>query len=608
VTDGSAGPLAVAFRWLRARLRAVGRIARWEVRRSVGVVDRRTAALGLAAGSAALDTGVYRIGVAADSPYHDVVTETPALAAREPDRDAIARGDAEVVIQDGRFYVGDSPKASAALSTLRDAVRQSNLERMRAEDNESAAFPVVVTLRYAERGGGTADGGRDGDGSSGGGLGGGGSNGDGSGGSGADADSTGGVDGGGASGGPTGGTSGDGPLGVPSLGAGFFGGGTSGSPADISPPFPFASLVLAFAFFIPMNFVIQPYGSTILNERINRRGELLLVAPVSPGDIVAGKTLPYFGVLLGTVAVISLAIGGGPASVAAVAPIAALFLAATFAGAMFARSFKELTFVTVTVSVFLTTYAFVPAIFTNVTPIALISPLTLVVRDLQGTGVTLGQYVFSTGPFYLSTAVLFLLGLGVYREEDMFTQRPVPLKFLDAINSRVVGRRSAATWSALWMPFVFIAELLAVAVLFVLPVDISIPLLLVVVAAVEEVAKSVHVFAAFRGPFADSRTARTALVLGALSGLGFFLAEKATAVVQLVGLPDLAVGQAAFGPVGLGVPGAAALLVAPLVLHCVTAAASALGAARSRGAYLGTLVVAVGVHAAYNLAVVSALA
>ncbi len=59
-------------------------------------------------------------------------------------------------------------------------------------------------------------------------------------------------------------------------------------------------------------------------------------------------------------------------------------LGATFVGAMFARSFKELTFVTVAVSVFLTAYTFVPAIFTQVTPIALISPLTLVVRDLTG--------------------------------------------------------------------------------------------------------------------------------------------------------------------------------------------------------------------------------
>jgi ABC-type Na+ efflux pump permease subunit len=610
---------------LRDGLRAVARIARWEVGRSAGVVDRRTAALGLVAlllagavggatlatGGAALDRDVYRIGVATDSPYHEVVRESPALAARDADLDSLGRS-VEVVVRGDRFYVADSRKAEAALSTFRSAVRRHNLGRMGEEGNVSAAFPVVVTLQYTDRGGGTggsATASTDGDGTTD-------NGGDGDGGT-AD-DPT--ADGGGTGQDRDDGTadssdSGDGiaaggdsgSLGVPFLGGDLLGGGNSGSPADISPPFPFGALVLAFVFFVPMNFVIQPYGSSILNERINRRGELLLVAPVSPAAIVAGKTLPYLATLVGLTAVIAVAIGGGVTSVAAVAPIAALYLAATFVGGMFARSFKELTFVTVAISVFLTSYAFVPAIFTNVTPIALISPLTLVVHDLQGTGVTAAQYAFSTGPFYVGAAVLFTLGVGVYREEDMFTQRPVPLKFLDALDSRIAGPRSMAVLSALSIPFVFIAELLAIAVLFVLPVDVSIPLLLLVVAGVEEVAKSVHVYAGFENDFADRRGLRTALVLGSLSGLGFFLGEKLTAVVQFVGLPDLALGRAAFTPVGVGSAAALGLLLAPLVLHATTTSIAALGASRSRNWYLAALVPATLVHAAYNFAVVSAL-
>ena len=613
--------LRSAGRSARDALRAVARIARWEASRSAGVVDRRTAILGLVAlllagavggaamatGGVALDRDVYRIGVADDSPYHDVVEESPALAARPPDVGRLGRG-IDVVVAD-RFYVADSQKARAALSTFRSAVRRHNLDEMRDERNESAAFPVVVTLRYVERvpddavtagaesdGTATSDDG-DADPGAAGGTGGGGDGGFGA--------ESGGVD-------AAGGGTGDDPLGVPGLGGvagGLLGGGTSGSPADISPPFPFGALVLAFVFFIPMNFVIQPYGSSILNERINRRGELLLVAPVSPSAIVAGKTLPYLALLVGITTLVALAIGGGPVSVAAVAPIATLYLAATFVGAMFARSFKELTFVTVSISVFLTSYAFVPAIFTNVTPIALISPLTLVVHDLQGTGVTAAQYLFATGPFYVGSAVCFLLGVGVYREEDMFTQRPVPLKFLDALNSRIEGKGSVALLSALSIPFVFIAELLAIAVLFVLPVEVSVPLLLVAVAAVEEVAKSVHVYAGFRGPFAGQRGWKTALVLGALSGLGFFLGEKLTAIVQFVGLPDLTLGRAAFSTAGVAVTPTVGLLLllAPLALHATTTSIASLGATRNRATYLAALVPAIAVHAAYNLAVVSAL-
>jgi ABC-type Na+ efflux pump permease subunit len=597
-------------RVLRERAATVLRIARWEVSRSAGTVDRRTAAAGVAGlllaalvtgavattGGLAVDRDIYRVGVDEDSPYHEPVEDATSLAAAPPDPDALG-DDLDVLVLDGRVYPADSQKGQAALSAFRGAVQRYNDRLMSAEENQTAAYPVVVSLRYVER---TAE------------RGGAGGQAAGDGGSSGTATGTGDDAGTGSDVGTSSGRAdrdGDGDLAVPDIGGGtggLFRTSASGSPADIAPPFPFASLILAFAFLVPMNFVIQAYGSTVLNERINRRGELLLVAPVEPTDIVAGKTLPYAVAMVAATTLIALLVGGGVVSVAAVVPVALLFLASTFVGAMFARSFKELTFVTVTVSVFLTTYAFVPAIFTNVTPIALISPLTLVVMDLQGAGVSAVQYAFATGPFYFGSAVLFLLGVGVYREEDMFTQRPVPLKFLDALDSRIAGARSMATLSAMFIPFVFIAELLAIAVLYALPVDVSIPLLLVTIAGVEEVAKSAHVYAGFeKNRFAP--TPRTAILLGSLSGLGFFVGEKLMAIVQLVGLPSLALGSAAFTPAGIGTGAAAGLLVAPLVLHAVTASVSALGARGDRTWYVGGLVVATTVHALYNLTVVTTL-
>jgi ABC-type Na+ efflux pump permease subunit len=612
--------------WLHEHASDVRRIARWEVARGAGSVDRTTAVLAVVsllvsvavvgtvvatgAGGLALDEGVYRVAVDDDSPYHEVVEERPALTARPPGAD-----DADLrVLADGRVRPAPGQKGEAALAEFRSAVQAHNDRLLAAEENQSAAFPVLVDLRYESRASvGPASAG--GDGIGGGSSGSGGGDTDGS----DPTDTTGSDDAGGTDTTSVGGGGGDGrddggSVGVPGLGGSLVAGGDSGSPADIDPPFPFESLILAFAFLVPMNFVVQAYGSTILDERIGRRGELLLVAPVTPGDIVAGKTAPY---LLGMVAVttaIALAIGGSLLSVVAVVPVALLFLAATFTAGMFARSFKELTFVTVAISTFLTSYAFVPAIFADVTPIALISPLTLVVRDLQGGGATVVEYLFSTGPFYFGSSVLFLLGLGVYREEDMFTQRPVPLKVLDALDSRLRGATSVAVLSGLFIPFVFIAELLAVAVLFALPIDVSIPLLLVTIAAVEEVAKSVHVYAGFAKARFE-RTVGVALVLGTLSGLGFFVGEKLTVVVQLIGLPELPLGEAAFAPSGVGVAGGGApgvgvvlvLLLAPLLLHAVTASLSALGARANLRWYGVGLSAAVAVHAAYNLAVVSLL-
>ena len=632
------------------RLRRVARIARWELGQSTSSYNRRTlaviavlvvvvasvgtSAVALGVASPSPNTDIYRVGVADNSPYNAVIDDHASLTARPPDRTALATGEIDLLIGAVRqptagpgprsptllVEPADGEKGDAALTAFRSAVQSYNDRAMALEPNRTAAYPVVVELQYIPQStlgpaAPTNAGNLTGDDTPG-------DDADGDDGTDTDANATDAngttsdVDGGPANGGGdnttgTDSTDSDAPPvadggGGSLLDRALFGGGTSGSPAEIQPPFPFGSLLLAFLFLVPMNFVIQSYGSSILNERISRRGELLLVAPVERLDIVAGKTLPYAAIAVATTAIIAAAIGGSLLSVAAVVPIAMTFLAATFLGAMFARSFKELTFVTITITVFLTSYVFIPSIFTNVTPIALISPLTLVVMELQGEAVSLGSYLFSTGPFYTSTAVLFLLGTGVYREEDMFSQKPVPLKFLDALDARLSGIRSVGVLTALFLPFVFIAELLAIAVLFVLPIEVSIPLILVVIAAVEEVAKSIHMFAGFESDRFD-RSVRTALVLGIASGIGFFVAEKFTVVAQLVGLPGLQLGEAALQPAGIGItPSTSLLLLAgPLVLHTVTAGVAALGARKKLRWYLVSLVAATAIHAAYNFGVVT---
>jgi len=649
-----------AGRWVCERAENISRIARWETTKNAGGVDRRTVAiavlavLGLGAlgplavsQGVALDQGIYRVGVAGDSPYYAPASLDRTFQVQQPSRAAVVDGRQEVVISG--FAVDQyshTPKGRAAVSELRSTVKRYNDRVMAAEDNQSAAFPVVVTLTYAEQdavrvvappGDGTelgSDEGDNGDDTSGGGSDGASGDGDaddndasgdgdggtsGDGGDGTSSSDSDGSSGDGETGSETGdgaddgGTTGeavdDGSVGGSSFRARLTGGTVSGSPSDIAPPFPFRALVLAFVYVLPLNFVIQAYGSTVLSERINRRGELLLVAPVSRADIIVGKTLPYFAGAVGIAALITLGLQGSVVSVLAVVPLAALFLSATFLAAMFARSFKELTFLTVTITVSLTSYAFVPAIFTDVTPIALISPLTLVVRDLQGEAVELGQFLFSTLPPTLTALVMFGLGAGLYREEDMFTQRPVPLKVLDALAGPIKRRRSVGLLSAVLLPFVLVFELVVVALLFALG-EVSIPLVLVAVAVTEEVAKSLPIYAGYVHAEFD-RGIRTALVLGGFSGLGFFIAEKFALIAQLADLPDLEIGRAALSsqaPLNAGVPlpvVAAGLLLAPLGLHVVTASVSALGASRGKRAYIGAVVVAVGVHLVYNLAVVS---
>nr|WP_090382894.1 PrsW family intramembrane metalloprotease [Natronobacterium texcoconense] len=633
------------MRSLLDSLARTGRVARWEISRSTGTVDRKTVfvvvamliAVGVVGLSVAdeglgLEDEIYVVGVDETDPYHDVAVASDrfrTVPAPEGGLEGVYYVDdpgVDLVIERGEIgHVGEN--GPAAYDAFRNAVERYNEGLMAQENDEAAAYPVRVSIDYEDRsyegaiappGEGTDGPTRDDE---------------------TETDRVTSVDGETSpddeTAAPDDGTSGDGESAgddetesddgidlrsdadgtdeqttteIPEFDdlddeAGY------GSPSTLSPPFPFQSLILAFLFIVPMNFVIQAYGSTIMDERIKRRGELLLVSPASSREIVAGKTLPYLIGLVGIVVAITVAIRGGVLSVAATVPIALLFLAATFAGAMFARSFKELTFVTVTISVVLTTYAFIPAIFTDVTPIALISPLTLVVMDLQGESPTLAAYLVSTGPAYLTAGVFFLLGLGTYREEDMFAQKPVPTKAIDAIATRVKGKRSIPALTVVFVPFVFAAQLLAIALLFAAPATIAIPIIVLFAAAVEELAKSIHVYAGFSRSRLES-TVGMAVVLGVLSGAAFFLAEKVTQIVQLVGLHEFDSAIAAFGPEIAGADAAggplvyAGILLAPLVLHAVTATVSAVGATRGRTSYVIAVTAATVVHAGYNIGVI----
>ncbi|MFB6118677.1 PrsW family intramembrane metalloprotease [Halosegnis sp.] len=576
------------------------RVARWEATKGVASVDRRVAAVlaallvvtlasvpALAATGLALDEGIYRVGIEEESPLYGPVAADTAFTVQDPSRAAFEDGRIDLLVTDGRVRYRDTEKGRAAVAQLQAAVERYNDRRLAREPNQTAAFPVRVTLRFIERGEAASTPGEDT-----------------ASGSEPSTPTPTAVSGGGGSGSSGSGGAGSGAV-LP--GVDLFGGETTtGSPSDIAPPFPFESLVLAFLFVLPLNFVIQAYGSSMLKERLNRRGELLLVAPLSRGDIVGGKTLPYLLVALAVTGGVAVAVGGGLLSMAGVVPLALLFLAATFLAAMFARSFRELTFLTVAVSVGLTTYAFVPAVFSEVQGVALVSPLTLVVRDLTGESVALSEAAVAVGPPTLTAAVCYGFGLGLYREEDLFTQRPVPLKLLDALASRISRARSLVFVTALVVPFVFVTELLAVATLFALPVGVSIPVVLALVAVVEELAKSAVVLAGFehaRYP----KTPRWAVVGGAAAGLGFFLGEKLTLVVQLVGLPELRVGAAAFGPPAASVSPLVltVLLIAPLGLHVLTTTIAAIGATRGREGYLTGLALAVAVHLAYNGAVLA---
>jgi len=540
------------------------------------------------------DRGLYRVAITSDSPLVPAVQGSRLFRLVDADpATAIESGAADLVVTAQDVSAVQGSKGAAALAALKQAAKDYTFRELAQESDQGAAFPVRVFLTYQQqaRFGQTnalpaappeipqA--------------------------SGKEPDST------------TGTVSGSGGGGGTVTGSQK----TSGfdllpqersvnTPETLSPPFPFRSLLLAYAFLIPMNFVVQVYAGSSIAERLGRKGEAMLASPARPWEIILGKAIPYFLLMMLVCGGIVIAIGGGWLSLLAVMPLAYAFLALEFVSAMFARSFRELTFLTVFTSVLLTIYAFLPAVFTDVHPIALVSPISLVVMDLRHDAVPLGQILYATLPLTLFSTMLYVLGAALYTEEDLFHQKPVLAKAVDALARQVKGMGSAIKIPALLIAQVLVVELLLMTFLFAWPVRVGTLGILVAVALCEETFKGLPSYAAVtRGMISPKRAA----LFGALVGLGFFLAEKGLLIVSLAGILDIPAGQAVFGASGATAIGGGALpvllllLVAPLLLHVGTAALTGWGSARGKPVFAASFVLAITIHTAYNYFVVSAM-
>lgn len=364
------------------------------------------------------------------------------------------------------------------------------------------------------------------------------------------------------------------------------------TPSHFNPPLPFRSVVLSFIFIFPIYFLAQFFSSSILDERIKRKGELLLVSPLRPYQIVFGKLMPYLLGSIGLIAVMTYNMGGSPLMILILLPVSLIFLSTSFLGAIIARSFKELSFVLIFLSVFLSGYIFFPAMFASIHDISIISPITLVVKLLENETVTVNDYLFSTAPLYLVSMLIFMFGILIYREEDLFTQKSIKEKLVDSIQE-FIERVPAPLFflSIALLPLVFSIQMMLIVLMFNFPIRIGIFFFIIIAAFVEELVKSAGIYTLFSRKMCEMTTAG-ALKSGFLSGLGFFAGEKLLLLVVIAGIAGSAFGSV----MGIG------LLIFPLLLH-VTSTTAASVSLRYLGThrYLASVVIASIVHAAYNL-------
>lgn len=368
------------------------------------------------------------------------------------------------------------------------------------------------------------------------------------------------------------------------------------TPSQLTPPLPFDAIVLVFVFIFPLYFTSQFYMMSIMNERIERRGEILLSSPLRPSAIVIGKMLPYLVVMCAVTAVLSLTTGETAVVLAAVFPVILFFLAAALLIGMASRSFKELSFISIFFSTVATSYLFFPSIFANIHVISLISPLTLIIYAIEGTPFTLIDYVYSTFLFWATAGILFCICIINFTEERLFTLHPLRAKVREYIGSAVSRTHPFASLFGITLfsiPFVLMAQLMLLVLLFNLPMPFSLVTLIFAAAFIEEWAKSIGIYAiAVERPTFLTWKHVCAASLAVMAG--FFLGEKLLLFATLAQISESVFGAALFTSLQV--------LWLPLTLH-FTGAFITISLVKVFGhrVYPVALVVASLVHGAYNL-------
>ena len=372
--------------------------------------------------------------------------------------------------------------------------------------------------------------------------------------------------------------------------------GTFKTPSQLSPPLPFDSIILVFVFIFPLYFTSQFFMMSIMNERIERKGEILLSTPVRSSSIIIGKALPYFIGMLAICLGLTLYLKAPLEIMLPLIPVIFFFLANALLIGMLARSFKELSFISIFFSTVATSYLFFPSIFANVHVISLISPLTLIVLSIQGTAWTVTDYLYSTSLFWLTGAILFYIAVKNFKEERLFSEKALLTRvreFLSEILLEKYPNLSLFLLSGFSIPFVFMVQMMCLVLFFNLPMPYSLVFLLLFAALIEEFAKGIGIYTMFvRDPGYFTR--KNLIIAAGATAIGFLIGEKLLLFVTLAQISDSIFGSILFLSL--------ASLWLPLLLHFVGVliVASCLKIWGRKG-FVPGLLIAMTIHCLYNL-------
>lgn len=368
-------------------------------------------------------------------------------------------------------------------------------------------------------------------------------------------------------------------------------------PSLTPPPAPFTQVLVALIYILPITLISIFFTSSFMDEKSNRRLTILLSAPVTPLQIILGKMLPYAVFALSTTILIAyLTKGDIPLALMIFAPTTLFIFAIYLMVPLFYRTFKDTTFISMLVTTMTTAYLVFPAMFTNSSDLAYISPLTLAVKMYRAEPFGWREYLLPSLPMTAIFGFAMFAGTRLLNEEFLMGYKPITRKIGDAIYLMMAHSKpwfAVTLWSLLVIPAVYMAQVVMLAFATNLPLGLILGATLLTAALIEEVVKTVGIVVlAERGVVTS---VREIIGLSFLSALGFLIGEKLLLLISVSVVSQANVSGALFG--------AGVFLLIPLAAHFIFTSLVTLMRIKLRFPYWLALALGTIAHFFYNATV-----
>lgn len=286
---------------------------------------------------------------------------------------------------------------------------------------------------------------------------------------------------------------------------------------------------VAIEVIVILNFFAVLFASSIFQEKINRRSSLLFVSPLRTYHILIGKMLPYF---CGAFALIFLVLVLNRIPLVYIVPsvlvvfiLSLLYFSVSYVSAIFARSHKEFSFLSVFAISIVSLYLIIPAFVANYSLISNASLLTPLVLYAQGISVAFPTLFFLCLVYLLITLWIFYIASFLFSFEEFYSTKGIFTKIVRMAELYVRKFHHAAIFTFFSIPIGWLVEVMLIIVLLVVKIPHTLYVIIFIAAFVEEFLRNLPIYAYFKDR-PNKEVLRSGVFFSLASGFGFGLAEK----------------------------------------------------------------------------------